>query len=97
MSANISSGLGLQPFTPGYINSGLVQNLVYPTPYVPPSKKDYDIMFQPLFDEYFNPPPRAISPDSVVIAAPRVVDPAGSPSLTTINQDVPSASTSPTN
>ncbi|GJZ47371.1 hypothetical protein Tco_0601203 [Tanacetum coccineum] len=66
--------------TPGYISSGLVQNLVSPTPYVPPSKKDYEIMFQPLFNEYFNPPPRAVSPDPVAFAAPRAVDRAGSPS-----------------
>ncbi|GJX70187.1 hypothetical protein Tco_0307358 [Tanacetum coccineum] len=71
--------------------------LVSPTPYVPPSKKDYKILFQPLFDEYFNPPPRTVSPDLVVVAAPRAVDPAGSPSSTIIDQDVPSASTSPTN
>ncbi|GKE84118.1 hypothetical protein Tco_1557860 [Tanacetum coccineum] len=49
--------------TPGYISSGLVQNLVSSTHYVPPSRKDYEILFQPLFDEYFNPPPRAISLD----------------------------------
>ncbi|GJS29636.1 hypothetical protein Tco_0490256 [Tanacetum coccineum] len=75
--------------TLGYISSRLVQNLVSPTPYVPPSKKDYDIMFQLLFDEYFNPPPRVVSPDPVAVAAPRVVDPADSPSSTTIDQDVP--------
>ncbi|GJR75629.1 hypothetical protein Tco_0087994 [Tanacetum coccineum] len=55
--------------TPGYISLGLVQNLVSSTPYVPPSKKDYEILFQPLFDEYFNPPPRAVSLDPVVVAA----------------------------
>ncbi|GJY13375.1 hypothetical protein Tco_0382684, partial [Tanacetum coccineum] len=75
--------------TPGNISSGLVQNLVSPTPYVPPSKKDYKILFQLLFNEYFNPPPRAISQDSVAIAALRAVDPADSPSSTTIDQDVP--------
>ncbi|GJT43088.1 hypothetical protein Tco_0951803 [Tanacetum coccineum] len=75
--------------TPGYISSGLVQNPVSPTPYVPPSKKDYEILFQLLFDEYFNPPPRAVSPDPVAVAAPRAVDPADSPSSTTIDQDVP--------
>ncbi|GJW52144.1 hypothetical protein Tco_0093495 [Tanacetum coccineum] len=67
----------------------LVQNPISPTPYVPPSKKDYEILFQLLFDEYFNPPPRAVFPDSVVVAAPRAVDPADSPSSTTIDQDVP--------
>ncbi|GKD98079.1 retrovirus-related pol polyprotein from transposon TNT 1-94 [Tanacetum coccineum] len=46
---------------------------------------------------YFNPPPHAVSPDSVAVATPRAVDLAGSPSSTTIDQDVPSASTSPTN
>ncbi|GJR45187.1 hypothetical protein Tco_1313290 [Tanacetum coccineum] len=57
--------------TPGYISSGLVQNLVSLTPYVPPSKKDYEILFQPLFDEYFNPPPGVVSLYLVVVAAPR--------------------------
>ncbi|GJU84478.1 hypothetical protein Tco_1292024 [Tanacetum coccineum] len=66
--------LGLHQLTPGYISSGLAQNLISPTPYVPPSKKDYEILFQPLFDEYFNPPPRVVSPDLVAVAAPRSVD-----------------------
>ncbi|GJY65543.1 hypothetical protein Tco_0467781 [Tanacetum coccineum] len=47
-------GLGLHQMTPGYITSGLVQNPSSSTPNVPPSKKDCDILFQPLFDEYFN-------------------------------------------
>ncbi|GJU77204.1 hypothetical protein Tco_1274274 [Tanacetum coccineum] len=55
--------------TLGYISLRLVQNLVSSTPYVPPSKKDYEILFQPLFDEYFNPPPCAISLDPVAIVA----------------------------
>ncbi|GJX35485.1 hypothetical protein Tco_0247042 [Tanacetum coccineum] len=92
-----SSGPRLHSLTPGYISSGLMQNPASTTPYVPPSKKDYEILFQPLFDEYFNPPPHAISLDPVAIATPRVVDPTGSPSSTTIDQDVPFASTSPTN
>ncbi|GJZ16055.1 hypothetical protein Tco_0551732 [Tanacetum coccineum] len=83
--------------TPGYISSGLVQNSVSPTTYVPPSKRDYEILFQPLFDVYFNPLPCTVSPNLVVVAAPRPVDPACSPLSTTIDQDVPSASTSPTN
>ncbi|GKE87561.1 hypothetical protein Tco_1565036 [Tanacetum coccineum] len=72
-------------------------NLVSPTPYVSPSKRDYEILFQPLFDEYFSPPPRTVSPDPAVVTAPRVIDQVGSTSPTTIDQDVPSASTSPTN
>ncbi|GJU31226.1 hypothetical protein Tco_1174815 [Tanacetum coccineum] len=76
--------------TPGYISSRLVQNSVSPTTYIPPSKRDYEIMSQPLFDEYFNPPPCAVSPDPVAVAALRPVDPVGSPLSTTIDQDVPS-------
>nr|GEX47577.1 hypothetical protein [Tanacetum cinerariifolium] len=82
--------------TPGYISLGLVQNSVSPTPYVPPSKKDYEILFQPLFDEYFNPPPRVVSLVLAAVAAPRAVDPASSPLSTIIDQDIPSASSSPT-
>ncbi|GJW42338.1 hypothetical protein Tco_0071137 [Tanacetum coccineum] len=37
--------------------SGLVQKPPSPTPYVPPTKNDWEILFPPLFDEYFNPPP----------------------------------------
>ncbi|GKE53053.1 hypothetical protein Tco_1488209, partial [Tanacetum coccineum] len=59
--------------------------------------KHYEIMFQLLIDEYFNRLPHAILTDPVAISAPRAVDPAGSPSSTTIDQDVPSASTLPTN
>ncbi|GJX33869.1 hypothetical protein Tco_0245426 [Tanacetum coccineum] len=62
--------------------------------FVPPTKIDWDSLFQPLFDEYFNPPPCVVSPDPVVVAAPRLVDLAGSPSSTTIDQDVPSANMS---
>nr|GEV62978.1 hypothetical protein [Tanacetum cinerariifolium] len=91
------SGLGLHQLTLGYISSRLVQNPVSLTPYVPPSKKDYEIMFQPLFNEHFKPPPRAISLDSVAIAAPRAIDLTDLPSSTAIDQDVPSDSTLATN
>ncbi|GKB63278.1 hypothetical protein Tco_0919464 [Tanacetum coccineum] len=46
---------------------------------------------------YYNLPPRTISPDPVAIVASRAVDPVGSPSSTTIDQDEQSTSTSPTN
>ncbi|GKA06970.1 hypothetical protein Tco_0686194 [Tanacetum coccineum] len=49
--------------------------------------KDYEILLQQVFNEYFNHPPRAVSPDLVAIVASRAVDPVGSPSLTTIDQD----------
>ncbi|GKB40358.1 hypothetical protein Tco_0885300 [Tanacetum coccineum] len=62
---------------------------VSPTPYVPPSKKDYEILLQSSTTCCFS--------RSGSCCCSRVVDPAGSPSSTTIDQDVPSASTSPTN
>ncbi|GJT05022.1 hypothetical protein Tco_0839484 [Tanacetum coccineum] len=56
------TGLGLYQMTPGYISSGLVQNPSSLTPNVPPSKRDWEHLFQPLFDEYFNPTPCVVSP-----------------------------------
>ncbi|GJS37007.1 copia protein [Tanacetum coccineum] len=42
--------------TPGQISSGLVPNLVPAAPYVPPTNKELEILFQPMFDEYFEIP-----------------------------------------
>nr|GEX56295.1 retrovirus-related Pol polyprotein from transposon TNT 1-94 [Tanacetum cinerariifolium] len=63
-------------------------------PYVPPINKDLEILFQPMFDEYLKPP-RVQRP---VLPAPTVqvpVNSASTPSSTTINQDAPSPSISP--
>nr|GEW58384.1 retrovirus-related Pol polyprotein from transposon TNT 1-94 [Tanacetum cinerariifolium] len=48
---------------------GLVQNPPSLTPYVPPTNNDWEILFQPMFDEHFNPPP------SVAYLVPTVVAP----------------------
>ncbi|GKA96864.1 hypothetical protein Tco_0818959 [Tanacetum coccineum] len=85
----------LQLITPGSISLGLVQNPSSLTPYVQPSKKDWDILFQPMFDEYFQ------LSASVVSRVPPVVtlipaDTTGTPSSTSIDHDAPSASTSQT-
>ncbi|GJY22374.1 retrovirus-related pol polyprotein from transposon TNT 1-94 [Tanacetum coccineum] len=56
-----SSGLGPKLLTPRTITSGLVQNILSPTSYVPPIKNDWEILFQPMFDEYLNPTPYAPS------------------------------------
>ncbi|GKF96866.1 retrovirus-related pol polyprotein from transposon TNT 1-94, partial [Tanacetum coccineum] len=48
------------------------------TPYVPQIKKDWDILFQPMFDEYFNPPPSVASPVPTVVA-PEPADLTGTP------------------
>nr|GEU89552.1 retrovirus-related Pol polyprotein from transposon TNT 1-94 [Tanacetum cinerariifolium] len=72
------------------------------TSFVPPSRTDWDILFQPLFDELLTPPP------SVNHLAPRVIAPiakavalesdasTGSPSSTIVDQDTPSPSNSQT-
>ncbi|GJU91646.1 retrovirus-related pol polyprotein from transposon TNT 1-94 [Tanacetum coccineum] len=74
--------------TPGTLSSRLVPNPIPQPPYVPPTKNDWDILFQPMFDEFFNPPQSVVSPIPVA-AAPRPVDPTDSPVSTLINQDAP--------
>ncbi|GJT46626.1 retrovirus-related pol polyprotein from transposon TNT 1-94 [Tanacetum coccineum] len=80
--------------TPGQINSGLVPNPVPAAPYVTPTNKELEILFQPMFDEYMEPPrvERPVSP-ALVVSVP--VNSAGTPSSTTIDQDAPSPSHSP--
>nr|GFD42312.1 hypothetical protein [Tanacetum cinerariifolium] len=72
------------------------------TSYVPPSRNDWDLLFQPLFDELLNHPPSVDNPDAEVIAPiaeviPQVDDDStGLPSSTGVDQDAPSPSKSPT-
>nr|GEW17756.1 integrase, catalytic region, zinc finger, CCHC-type, peptidase aspartic, catalytic [Tanacetum cinerariifolium] len=54
-SEQFSLGPGPQLLTPRTLSSGLVPNPLSPTSYVPPIKKDWDILFKPMSDEYFNP------------------------------------------
>nr|GFA11790.1 hypothetical protein [Tanacetum cinerariifolium] len=50
--------IGPEPIslTPGQISLGLVPYHVPVAPYVPPTNKDLEIIFQPMFNEYFKPP-----------------------------------------
>nr|GEU92505.1 hypothetical protein [Tanacetum cinerariifolium] len=70
---------------------GLVPNPIPQQACNPPNKDDWDRLFQPMFDEYFNPSPCAISL-VLVVAVPRAVDIADSPVSTSIDQDAPSIS-----
>ncbi|GJU69508.1 putative ribonuclease H-like domain-containing protein [Tanacetum coccineum] len=56
--AVVQSSPGPAPnlLTPGPISSGLVPNPAPALPYVPPTDKELEMLFQPMFDEYFNPP-----------------------------------------
>ncbi|GJS46703.1 retrovirus-related pol polyprotein from transposon TNT 1-94 [Tanacetum coccineum] len=47
--------------TPATISSGLVPKPPPSTPFVPPLRIDWDLLFQPLFDELLNPPSNAPS------------------------------------
>nr|GEV06735.1 hypothetical protein [Tanacetum cinerariifolium] len=78
---------------PGQISSGLVPNPVPVAPYVPPTNNDLEILFQPMFDEYLEPP-RVERPISPALAIQVPVSSAGTPSSTTIDQDAPSLSIS---
>ncbi|GJV50909.1 retrovirus-related pol polyprotein from transposon TNT 1-94 [Tanacetum coccineum] len=101
-SKHSSSGPALHEMTPATISSRLIPNPHPSTPCVPPSRTDWDMLFQPLFDELFNPPP------SVDHQAPEVIDPidevvapvpavsTSSPSSTTVDQDAPSPRNSQT-
>ncbi|GKE73922.1 retrovirus-related pol polyprotein from transposon TNT 1-94, partial [Tanacetum coccineum] len=97
-----SSGLALHEMTPATISSGLVPNPPPSTPFVPPSRSDWDLLFQPLFDELLTPPPSFDHPAPEVIASTANVvalEPAAStssPSSTTVDQDAPSPSNSQT-
>ncbi|GKE56169.1 retrovirus-related pol polyprotein from transposon TNT 1-94, partial [Tanacetum coccineum] len=83
----------------------LVPSYVPAASYVPPTKKDLDLLFQPLFNEYFEPPsvdkpvqpalavPALVSPVVLVVFVP--VHSASIPSSTIVEQDAPSTSNSP--
>ncbi|GKF89521.1 hypothetical protein Tco_0263484, partial [Tanacetum coccineum] len=68
--------------------------------FVPPLITDWDILFQPLFDELLTPPPSVDLPAPEVIApidevvAPVLVVSTDSPSSTTVDQDTSSPSNS---
>nr|GEV34268.1 hypothetical protein [Tanacetum cinerariifolium] len=95
-----SSGPALNDMTPGTLSSGLVQKSSPSTSFVPPSRNDRDLLFQPMFDELLNPPPSVVNQAPKVIAPiaevipPIHADSTGSPSSTPVDQDAPSSSKS---
>ncbi|GKC37741.1 retrovirus-related pol polyprotein from transposon TNT 1-94 [Tanacetum coccineum] len=94
-SEQFSLGPEHQFLTPRTISSGLVPNPPSPTPYVPSTKKDYDILFQLMFYKHFNPPPSVAFLVPAVVA-PEPINSTGTPSSNKIDQDAPSPSTSQT-
>nr|GEV87927.1 retrovirus-related Pol polyprotein from transposon TNT 1-94 [Tanacetum cinerariifolium] len=89
-SKQFSFGPEVQLMTPTKISSGLVENLPSSTPYVPANKNNWYMLFQPMFDEYFNPSPSVLCP-VLAAAAPRPTDLNDSPLSTSIDQATPTA------
>ncbi|GJS69255.1 retrovirus-related pol polyprotein from transposon TNT 1-94 [Tanacetum coccineum] len=92
----------LHEMTLSTTSSGLVPNPHPSTPFVPPSRTDWDLLFQPLFDELLNlsssvdhPSPEVIAPIAKEVA-PELAASIGSPSSTTVDQDAPSPGNSQT-
>nr|GEV13072.1 hypothetical protein [Tanacetum cinerariifolium] len=99
-SKHSSLGPALNDMTPATISSGLVLKPSSLTPYVPPLRNNWDLLFQPLFDELLTPPlsvdhqaPEVIALIADVIP-PVQAESTGSPSSATVNQDAPSPSKS---
>ncbi|GJZ40333.1 retrovirus-related pol polyprotein from transposon TNT 1-94 [Tanacetum coccineum] len=86
-SEHSSSGHALHEMTPAIISSGLVSNPPPSTPFVPPSRTDWDILFQPMFDELLTPPSSVDlpSPEDITLID-EVVAPV--PALSTYNHDI---------
>nr|GFA99312.1 hypothetical protein [Tanacetum cinerariifolium] len=68
-SEKSSPGPALHEMTPATISSGFVPKPTSLTPFVPPSRTDWDMLFQALFDELFTPPPSVDPPVPEVIAS----------------------------
>nr|GFA15049.1 hypothetical protein [Tanacetum cinerariifolium] len=101
-SEQSSLGPALHEMNPATISSGLVPKPTSSTPFIPPSRNDWDLLFQPLFDELLTPTPsvdpptpKVINPISEVIA-PVPVASTGLHSSTIVDQDAPSPSKSQT-
>ncbi|GKG25530.1 hypothetical protein Tco_0398676, partial [Tanacetum coccineum] len=69
--------------TPRQISLGLVPNSVPVAPYVPLTNKELEILFQPMFNEYLEPP-RVEIPVPPALAVQVLVNSTGTPSSTTI-------------
>nr|GEZ80912.1 hypothetical protein [Tanacetum cinerariifolium] len=98
-----NSGPALHEMTPVTISLGPVLNPPHSTPFVPPLRTDWDLLFQSLFDELLTPPPSIDHPVLEVLAliaevvAPEPAASTGLPSSTIVDQDAPSPNVAYTN
>nr|GFB17300.1 retrovirus-related Pol polyprotein from transposon TNT 1-94 [Tanacetum cinerariifolium] len=95
-------GPALHDMTLGTISSGLVLTNSSSTSYVPPTRNDWDLLFQSMFDELLNHPPSGVNqaPEAIApiveVIPPVNADLTGSPSSTMVEQDALSMSNSTT-
>nr|GEV53919.1 integrase, catalytic region, zinc finger, CCHC-type, peptidase aspartic, catalytic [Tanacetum cinerariifolium] len=94
-SEQSSSGPALHEMTLGTLSSRLVPQPPSSTPFVSPTRDDWDTLLQPLFDEHFRPPPCVDHPVLEIVSLVSAVS-TGSPYSTSVHQDTPSPSTSQT-
>ncbi|GKA04620.1 retrovirus-related pol polyprotein from transposon TNT 1-94 [Tanacetum coccineum] len=84
-----SSGPAPNLLTPGPISLGLVPNSAPAIRYVPPTNKDLEMLFQPMFDEYFE----TLTGDHQmppILAAPTLAIPTGLSVSISFDHDAPS-------
>ncbi|GKG39572.1 hypothetical protein Tco_0463717 [Tanacetum coccineum] len=77
-SEQSSSGPALHEMTPVSISSGVVPNPSPLTPFVPPLRSDWDLLFQLMFDESINVDlhaPEVIAPIPEEVAPEHAVTP----------------------
>nr|GEV60623.1 retrovirus-related Pol polyprotein from transposon TNT 1-94 [Tanacetum cinerariifolium] len=89
-SEHNSSEPALHEMTPATISSGLVPNPPSSKLFVPPSRTDWDLLFQPLFDESLTPLPSVDFPAPEVIASIAEVvapEPTASTDVARMNND----------
>nr|GFC69753.1 hypothetical protein [Tanacetum cinerariifolium] len=94
-SEQSSLGATLHKMAPRTLCSGLIPQPPSLTPFVLPTKNDWDTLLQPLFDEYFLPPTCVV----YLVLEFATLEPAistGTPSSTLVDRDAPSPSASQT-
>ncbi|GKB69130.1 retrovirus-related pol polyprotein from transposon TNT 1-94, partial [Tanacetum coccineum] len=91
---DISSGTEPMSMTPGQFSSRLIPNQVNATNYVLPTDKDLELLFQLMFNEYFEVT-RVDAPVPLATAVNAHVIPPGTSVTTIFAQDAPSTSFSP--
>nr|GEW51194.1 hypothetical protein [Tanacetum cinerariifolium] len=85
-----SSRPALNEMTPGTFSFRLVPITFPSTSYVPPLRNDWDLLFQPMFDELLNPPPSVVNQALEAIALiGEVIPPVNADSTKTQSSIIP--------